>query len=97
MWKLLLTGINVLQEKVETEEIKPPTNPDVESVICYKRNLEKQNKAFRNKIIIIVLTSTTAHFRRRRSSEASAIRHSLQRSSNFSHPTSWHSPKRSGS
>jgi hypothetical protein len=35
---------------VETEEIKPPTNPDVESVICYRRSLERQNKVFAKQI-----------------------------------------------
>jgi hypothetical protein len=35
---------------VETEEAKPPTKPDVQSVIGYKRSLERQNKAFNKQI-----------------------------------------------
>jgi hypothetical protein len=50
MWKLLLTGFNVLQEQVETEETKPPAKPDVQSIICYKRSLKRENKAFAKQI-----------------------------------------------
>ena len=50
MWKLLLTGFNVLQERVETEEAKPHTKLDVQSIICYKRSLERENKAFAKQI-----------------------------------------------
>ena len=50
MWKLLLTGFIVLQEQVETEEIKPPTKQDVQSIISYKRSLERENKAFAKQI-----------------------------------------------
>jgi hypothetical protein len=46
MWKLPLAGFIVLQEQVETEEAKPPTNLGVQSIICYKRSLERENKAF---------------------------------------------------
>jgi hypothetical protein len=81
---------------VETEEIKPPTNPDVESVICYRRNLEKQNKAFAKKIMLIILIGTTANCKPRPSSKASAVRlYSLQHS--FFSPNYLASPKRSGS
>ena len=35
---------------METEETKPPTKPDVQSIICYKRSLERENKAFTKQI-----------------------------------------------
>jgi hypothetical protein len=35
---------------VETEEAKPPTKLDVQSIICYKRSLERENKAFAKQI-----------------------------------------------
>jgi len=50
MWKLLVTGFNVLQEQVETEETEPPTKLDVQSIICYKHSLERENKAFAKQI-----------------------------------------------
>jgi len=50
MWKLLVTGFNVLQERVEAEEAKRPTKPDVQSLICYKRSLERENRAFTKQI-----------------------------------------------
>jgi hypothetical protein len=48
--KLLLTGFLVLQEPVETESAKPPTKSDAQSIICYKRSLEKENRAFAKKL-----------------------------------------------
>src|SRR5215510_12353981 len=46
-------------------------------------------------IIIIIIIGTTAHFEPRPSSEASASRpYSLQHSSRFSLPPSWHHPSR---
>jgi hypothetical protein len=50
MWKLLLTGFNVLQEQVEAEEAKPPTKPDAQSLICYEHSLERENNAFTKQI-----------------------------------------------
>jgi len=50
MWKLLVTGFNVLQERVEAEEANRPTKPDVQSLICYKRSLERENRAFTKQI-----------------------------------------------
>jgi len=49
MWKLL-TGFNVLQEQLETVEGKTPTKSDLQSIICYRRNLEWENRAFAKQI-----------------------------------------------
>ena len=35
---------------METEEAKPPTSSDVQSIICYKRSLERENKALAKQI-----------------------------------------------
>ena len=35
---------------METEETKPPAKPDVQSIICYKRSLQRENKAFAKQI-----------------------------------------------
>ena len=50
MWRLLLTGFIVLQERLETEIAGPTTKIDVESLVTYKRSLERQNKAFAKQI-----------------------------------------------
>jgi hypothetical protein len=34
-----------------TEEAKPPTKPGVQSVICYKRSLKRENEAFKKQIM----------------------------------------------
>jgi hypothetical protein len=65
------------------------------TIIFFPRLFLNHTLEFPRFIIIIIIIGTTAHFEPRPSSEAStSLPYSLQHSSSFSLPTSWHPPSR---